>query len=207
MNHDEVCALLATAMAYDNRKPGDAAVHVWTEQAKLEGWTYHAAVRAIHEHYRRSTAFLMPGHITEILNEVRAQIRRQIAGDRFPPPRELADDPRAEIEWRRRRYAEFTERAMLAWAKGEQVPELPQYEALDGRERPALGPALQHLAKGAEVPPENRPARRPGHRAPAHDPARQARIRAARDELASIDQAEVRAKAEEYQRWMNREAS
>lgn len=72
MNEAEVRALLAVAMAYDNRKPGEANIAAWMEAAERGRWTFEAAVEAIHEHYARSTEFLMPGHITAT---VRARMR------------------------------------------------------------------------------------------------------------------------------------
>lgn len=73
MNEAEVRALLAVAVAYDNRKPGEANIAAWLEAADRGRWTFEAAVEAIHEHYARSTEFLMPGHITAA---VRARVQR-----------------------------------------------------------------------------------------------------------------------------------
>jgi hypothetical protein len=72
MNEQEVRAVLATAMAYDNRKPGEANVAAWMEAADRGRWTFGAALDAVHEHYATSTQFLMPGHITAA---VRARMR------------------------------------------------------------------------------------------------------------------------------------
>lgn len=75
MTEQEIRALLVAAMAYDNRKPGDANVAAWTEAAKRGRWTFKAALDAIHEHYATSTAFLMPGHITAA---IRARMRQPV---------------------------------------------------------------------------------------------------------------------------------
>lgn len=64
MNEQEIRAVLAVAMAYDNRKPGAANIAAWLEAADRGRWTFEAAVEAVHEHYARSTEFLMPGHVT-----------------------------------------------------------------------------------------------------------------------------------------------
>lgn len=72
MTEQEIRTLLALAMSYDNRRPGEANVAAWREAADRGRWTFDAAVEAIHEHYARSTEFLMPGHITAA---VRARMR------------------------------------------------------------------------------------------------------------------------------------
>src|SRR5947209_7119845 len=64
-------SLLAIAMAYDNRKPGDATVMAWQESARRGRWTYEDAREAILDHYSRSTAYLMPAHITEFIRAKR----------------------------------------------------------------------------------------------------------------------------------------
>jgi hypothetical protein len=64
LTDDQIRALLTTAMSYDNRRPGQLNVAAWSEAAARAGWTFDAAVDAIHDHYARNTDFLMPGHIT-----------------------------------------------------------------------------------------------------------------------------------------------
>lgn len=92
LTEPQVRALIAAAMAYDNRKPGEATVAAWAEAAKRAGWTYERALEAIHTHYARSTAFIMPGHITEL---VRAQAS-------LPPRVELPPANPASEETRRK---------------------------------------------------------------------------------------------------------
>lgn len=75
MTPDQVAALLVVAMAYDNRKPGDATVAAWTEAAERGKWRFGPAREAIHAHYATSAAFIMPAHITERLK----------VESRFPP--------------------------------------------------------------------------------------------------------------------------
>lgn len=80
---DEIKAVLAVAMSYDNRKlPGEANLLAWVEASGRANWTLTAAVAAVHEHYATQTEFLMPGHITQI---IRAE-RRQPARYQAPPP-------------------------------------------------------------------------------------------------------------------------
>lgn len=64
MTEDEVRALLAVAMAYDNRKPGEANIAAWLEAANRGRWTFDGALEAIHQHYATSTDFLMPAHVS-----------------------------------------------------------------------------------------------------------------------------------------------
>jgi hypothetical protein len=93
VTEDEVRGLLAAAMAYDNRRPGDANVAAWLEAATRAHWTFDAALEAIHGHYATSTAFLMPGHITERIRVERRQ----------PTPyRELGPAEPASVETRER---------------------------------------------------------------------------------------------------------
>ena len=67
LTEQQVRSLLATAMAYDNRKPGEANIAAWLEAANRGRWTFEAALEAIHAHYVASTDFLMPAHITAAL--------------------------------------------------------------------------------------------------------------------------------------------
>jgi hypothetical protein len=86
MTSDQVAALLVVAMAYDNRKPGDATVAAWTEAALRGKWRFGPAREAIHAHYATSTAFIMPAHITERLK----------VESRFPP--RFGEEPFGELE-------------------------------------------------------------------------------------------------------------
>lgn len=77
----DVRRLLALAMAYDNRKPGDAAVAAWMDAAERGRWTWESASEAIKAHYAASTQFVMPAHITE-----RVKAMREEAALRALPP-------------------------------------------------------------------------------------------------------------------------
>ena len=80
MTELEIRTLLAAAVAYDNRRPSQANIAAWCEAANRAGWTFPAALDAIHAHYAESTAFLMPGHITTRLAE------RSARDTDWPPP-------------------------------------------------------------------------------------------------------------------------
>lgn len=73
----EIRQLLAIAMAYDHRKPGDSQVMAWHEAARRARWTFDEAREAILNHFATSTEYLMPGHVTTAIRERRSQ----------PPPR------------------------------------------------------------------------------------------------------------------------
>jgi len=72
MTEQEIRALLAVAMAYDNRKPGQATVAAWTEAATRGRWAFDDAVEAVHAHFAESTEWLMPAHVTQRLRAQRS---------------------------------------------------------------------------------------------------------------------------------------
>ena len=102
MTEDEVRLVLATAMAYDNRKPGQAAVLAWIEASERAGWTLDEAHDAVHEHYATSAAWLMPGHITALIQARRNPPRKALPADSTPIREVLpaADKPPASEEAR-----------------------------------------------------------------------------------------------------------
>lgn len=102
MNREQVIDLLTIASAYDNRKPDETAVYAWHEAATRERWTWEEAREAVHDHYARSSEWLMPGHVTQ-----RIKSRRQLQ----PPVSELqleAAPPASEAT--RRRVMELVRR-------------------------------------------------------------------------------------------------
>lgn len=88
MTEQEIRALLIAAMAYDNRKPGDATVAAWLEAAGRARWTFEAALDALHSHYAESSDWVMPGHITARIRTTRtgpAPVAELLALDAPPP--------------------------------------------------------------------------------------------------------------------------
>jgi len=73
VNEQQVRAVLATAMAYDNRRPGEANIAAWMEAADRGRWSFEAAVEAVHQHYATSTEFLMPAHVTKLVRSAMRQ--------------------------------------------------------------------------------------------------------------------------------------
>ena len=146
MTESEIKKLSALAMSYDNRRPGEANVAAWAEAADRGRWTFDAAVEAIHDHYAKSTAFLMPGHITAF---VRSQVR-------FPAPaREVArlEGARPAVEETRLRFSALIRSrfSMPASVRREKRAQRGSAEAAEARER-----ARQELrARGPEVLPDD----------------------------------------------------
>lgn len=126
MTADEVIDLLTMIAAFDQRTVGDDDVQAWLLIATAEDWTSPLAQRAVIEHYRRGgdRPRIKPGHITDTLTDLRRTISRTLLRADLQPPRELADDPRAEITWRRDHARQITDRALAAWARGEDLPQL-----------------------------------------------------------------------------------
>lgn len=90
MTEQEVRALLAIAVSYDNRKPSLANITAWWEQADRNRWTFDEAREAIHAHHATSKEFLMPVHITAHIRS-----KRQLPGV-FAPALEAAPAPPPE---------------------------------------------------------------------------------------------------------------
>ena len=119
----QVVDLLTIIAAYDQRTLGTADVEAWWMVAATEGWTFDLANRAVIDFHRRDAdrGRIRPAHVTDAIAAARQAVRRVVLHRPLDPPRELADDPRAEIEWRRRRMDELTDEALAAWCRGEPV--------------------------------------------------------------------------------------
>jgi hypothetical protein len=123
MTTDEVIDLLTLIKGCDNRHVGDATVVIWTEVARQAGWTPAHARRAVFEHIAyEPDKYLQPGHITARITTEQRRVAR--ACPRFDPPFNLADDPRAEIQWLRERRDDWIAEAMRAWAMGQPIADL-----------------------------------------------------------------------------------
>lgn len=96
MNTREVQKLLAIAASFDNRNLGDAALLAWMQAAQEARWTYAEAERAIIRHYANTTAFIQPGHITELIRADRrdAMSRRRALPGKPPASREHINEVR-----------------------------------------------------------------------------------------------------------------
>lgn len=132
MTEDDVKRLLATAMSYDNRKPGAANITAWWEQAERNRWTFDEALEAIHVHHTESSEYLMPAHITAIIRR-----HRQIPGRPAP---QLSAAAKADPERVQGLIAKLAQR--LGWdrAKAQQ------------HDDPALQVDCPHCHAGASRP-------------------------------------------------------
>jgi hypothetical protein len=98
VTENEIKQLYAAAMAYDNRKPSNAGITAWWEQAERNRWTFHEALEAIHTHHSESTEYLMPGHITAIIKRARQQPGRDVL--ELPAAPKAADERvQGAISW------------------------------------------------------------------------------------------------------------
>lgn len=160
------------------RKTGDA--EAWMLAARAGRWTRAQVAAATLGLATSFTGFrVQPGHLAEQIAANRARIRgRWECPD---PPRELADDPVAELVWRRRAAASFADRALLAMAAGGPVDEVPLLLApepsgsrlLLTEAAPAVRAEIERVLPTVGQLPESRPAPRRAPRA-AMDPARRA---------------------------------
>lgn len=151
MTPDEVIDLLSLAAGFDQRTVGHDDVRAWGLIANEDDWTLPLACRALVEHAKIDPMPARPAHIKAIIDGVRKKIRAQFTED-VCPPRELADDPRAEIEWRRKRVADYTQRALDCWAVDGQIPELDQRVALGETLRPELSAEVKRFAELCRPP-------------------------------------------------------
>lgn len=76
MQRDEILTLMQVVASYDGRKIDGLIVDAWAESAGRARWDFRSASEAVHQHYVNSTAWLMPGHVTELIR----------AGKRHPAP-------------------------------------------------------------------------------------------------------------------------
>ncbi|CRK59046.1 hypothetical protein [Alloactinosynnema sp. L-07] len=147
MTEDEVIDLLTLVAAGDRRTVGHADVEVWLGVAEDDGWTFPRARRALREHRRTSTDWVTPAHLCAHITAARKTARSKFTED-VCPPQYLADDPRAEIAWRRQRADRWTEHALDVWADTGTVPDdLPQRAEHGETMRPELGGAVARLAR------------------------------------------------------------
>ncbi|MBN9791263.1 hypothetical protein DMP17_22030 [Pseudonocardia sp. TMWB2A] len=179
-----VFRMLAAIDGHD-RSPVDA--ETWMAAAATGRWSRAQVAAATLALAASFTGFrVQPGHLAEQITANRMRIRA--LWECPPPPRELRDDPAAELRWRRRAARDFTDRALLALAGGGDPAEVPLLAA------PATEPERLLLADApaavrAQIEsgmaavgslPEPRPTPRRAPRA-AMDPARRAEARAELD--------------------------
>lgn len=70
MKKSEVLRLLTIASAFDNRRPTDEQVDAWF--AVIGDLDYGDAAAAVREHFRESTAWMLPGHVVAGVRAIEA---------------------------------------------------------------------------------------------------------------------------------------
>lgn len=147
MTPEQVIDLLTLAASHDSRTVGKHDVKAWFDIATEQDWHAGAAMRAVQQHATRDPMPVRPAHVTAILSEVRDRIRRSLFRIDITPPRELADDPRAEVAWRQEYTRNAVDRALEEWAVSGVLPEsLPARPELGVVPRPQLEAKIRQLA-------------------------------------------------------------
>lgn len=98
MNIADASAVLTYASAGDNRTVTREAALIWSQSLRAD-ITLEEAQRAIVTHFGNSTEYLTPAHVNEIVAGWRKARSRELPP--VTPPRDLADHPQREIEWKR----------------------------------------------------------------------------------------------------------
>lgn len=96
----------------------------WMIAARAGRWTRAQVAAATLALTSKFTGFrVQPGHMTEQINRNRDRVK----GHWYcpDPPRELAEDPAAEIAWRRWAANDYADRALMALANGDPIDEVP----------------------------------------------------------------------------------
>lgn len=118
---EEIGALLLFVSAFDNRTIGRADVEAWHAVA-LEGrWpSFDVARRAAVKHQtRRPDDRIRPGHIAEIIRELRSDASRSFT--RPTAPDEIRDVDEREA-WGNERAMQWFDDYFAAWAAGDDNP-------------------------------------------------------------------------------------
>lgn len=121
---EDLAVMLPKMTAVDGHaRHTDDDLDTWLDAARMGRWTRAQMAAAVLEVNAEFTGYrIQPGHVTAKIAEQAARIRnRWYCPD---PPRELADDPVAEIAWRSRSAADYRERALYALATRQPLEEV-----------------------------------------------------------------------------------
>lgn len=118
---EEIGSLLLFVSAFDNRTIGRADVEAWHSVAAEGRWpSFEVARRAVVKHQsKRPDDRIRPGHVSEIIREVREFAARVF---RQPP---IPDDVRGAEQrdaWVNEQYRTWIAEYMAAWAAGDESP-------------------------------------------------------------------------------------
>ena len=114
MTPQEAAALLTVAAAFDNRKPDPDAAQAWA--LALGDLPFTDCRDAIVAHYRKTTEWLMPAHVLELVKRVRDKRIADHEGALTPPPHAREGD--AHRDWLReakRRLGDGEPVEAIAW--------------------------------------------------------------------------------------------
>lgn len=106
MTRDELVSLLSIAAAYDGRTLGESDVAAWGDAAERGRWTYAQSQDAVKAHYAESTAWLMPGHVTERIRAERSEPPRSHALPQATPTAANREHTDRCVSWLEDRLAE-----------------------------------------------------------------------------------------------------
>lgn len=137
LSEDDVAKLLDYIGGIDGQDHGsEADLSLWLMAAQAGRWTRAETIAGVLTLMREFHGFLIKtADMQAAVEAARTAVKN--GWDPPPPPRELADDPLAEIEWRRAALADYRERAILALAQGEPLESVPVIAA-EHRERVEL---------------------------------------------------------------------
>lgn len=131
----------------DGHKREEDDIDVWVTASRAARWTRAEVAAASLTLLANWTGYrIMPGHVTEQITKDRGRIRH--AWYCPDPPRELRDDPAAEIAWRRRAYGDFADRALLALATGQPLEDVPMLREIEPNPMISLSPSEQFRRLG-----------------------------------------------------------
>lgn len=151
MTEDEIVDLLTLIAAYDQRTVGRADVQAWHMIAVEARWSWPLARRAVIDFHVSGgdKPRIKPAHITDTIRDLRRSMGRALFTKDITPPKELADNPAAEIEWRRNFTRRAIDDALHAWAEGREVPTVEPEEP--ARIAP-VDPRIRSLANAKGIP-------------------------------------------------------
>lgn len=173
---DDVDYLLKVLAALDGHPRSADDFDVWLLATQAGRWTRAELAAAVLAVTRDFKGFrVLPGHVGEQVNSLREQIRHR--WNPPAPPRHLAEDPKAEIEWRRRALVNYRERAVTIVAQGGNLADVPL--VLDVEPNRALAPDVTSERVAALCADLGREKAVPAlEAAPPLDPVRMAAVRA-----------------------------
>lgn len=142
---DDLDVMFKLFSGIDGHPRAEVDFEAWEMVAYTARWTRAEVAAAAMTIAASWTGFrIMPGHVTAQIVADRERIR--LAWYCPDPPRELRDDPAAEIAWRRRAHADFADRALLALATGQQLADVPLVREVEPYQVSAL-PAAEQMRR------------------------------------------------------------